>query len=237
MVNLSNFIVSLGTEFLELLIELLLPRAQARGDDQLHLHELVARAAGLQPRHAVARQAEGPAAGRLRRDLHRDLALERWHGELGADGRVVGRHRQGRVEVVALALEARIRPHRHLEVQVAAYAAARAALSFAAHAHARARGHPGRNLDLEVASALGPAAAAALGAWLAVDMPRSPAGAAGFVELQRDGPAHALERVLERDLDARLDVAALVGAGACAEVAEISKIEVAEAARTTAAQI
>src|SRR6266545_2958870 len=80
---------------------------------------MVARAAGLEVRHAVARQPEGPAAGRLGWDLHRDLALERRHGDLRAERRVVSRHRQGRVEVVARALEARVRAHRDLEVQVA----------------------------------------------------------------------------------------------------------------------
>ncbi len=69
-------------------------------------------------------------------------------------------------------------------------------------------------------------------------MPGSAAGGAGLVELEGDGPADATERVLERDLDARLDVAALVGAEARAEVAEISQIDVAEAAaRASAAQV
>src|SRR5262245_63452647 len=105
-------------------------------------------------RHPVAGKPEGAAARGLRRNPHRDLALERRHRDLGAERGVGHGDGQRHVEVVALALEARIGPHGDAEIDVAPPAALDTARALTGDAEAGARVHSGRNIHFEVAPAL-----------------------------------------------------------------------------------
>src|SRR5262249_60532235 len=73
---------------------------------------------------------------------------------------------------------------------------------------ARARVHARRDLHLEVASTLRPARAVTLRTRVAIDVSRPPARRAGLVQLERDRLANPAERLLEREVDRGLDVAA-----------------------------
>ena len=85
---------------------------RSRGIDDPDADELVAPPATLHVREAVARKPERPPAARLGRDLHRDLAAERRHLDLGAERGLPGGDRQLDVEIVLAALEERVRRRR-----------------------------------------------------------------------------------------------------------------------------
>src|SRR4029077_4085416 len=219
-VSLSSLIsVGLRSERLQLLVELLLPRAEPTRNHDLNLHHLVAGPAALEMRHAVAAEPENLAARRLGRDLHRHLALERRHRDLATQGRHRHRDRQVHVQVVALALEAGVGGPRHPRVEVAPVAAiaAPAARPAGRHPHPRPGLDAGRDLHVEVARGLGPAAAVAARAGRAAHVAGAAALRARLVELERDGFPGAREGFLQRQLDPRLDVAAARGTHAAAQ--------------------
>src|SRR6185295_7743390 len=196
-------------------------------------------------RHAVPGEPERLAARRLGRDLHGHLPLQRGHRDLAAQRGYRQGHRQVGVEIVALPLETRVRRDRHAQVEVAAgRAVARAAPdALRRHAHARPGVHARRDLHLQVARALGPAAASAPRAGAPVDVARAAALRARLVELERDRLLGALERLLERELDGRLHVAAAAhrAEAAAAQVAQIRELVLGRAgpglAATEAAQV
>src|SRR5712692_1263829 len=190
----------------QLFVQLFLRRAELARHDDPHRHELVAGARALEARHPVARQPEHAAARGRRRDLHRDLALERRHLERRAERRLGGGDRQRQVDVVALALEHRVRGYGHLEVEVAALPGPAAAL--ARDAHALAAPDAGGNLHVHLAPRPLPAVSVTRGARLALDVAAAVTGRARLVEVEREGAARASERLLERDLDRRLHVLA-----------------------------
>src|SRR5262245_8673161 len=190
-------------------------------------------------RHPVSAQPELPAAGGLSRDLHGDLTLEGRDFHLGAQGGIRHVHGKVHVEIVAFALEARIRFDRDPEVEIAAPTAA--ARPRSRDPDARARVHARRDLHVEVASPLRPARAVTLRTRVAIDVSRPPARRAGLVQLERDRLANPTERLLEREVDRRLDVAARARRETArtplraAAAAQIAELYIPEAASTAAA--
>src|SRR6185503_14486997 len=180
----------------------------ARHDD-LDRDELVARAAALEPRHAVARQPEGASARGGGRDLHRDLAAQGRNLDRGTERRLGRRDRQGQVDVVPLALEERMRGDGDAQVQVAARAGRAGTLT--GDADALAALHAGGDLHVDLALRALPPAAAARGARLSLNVAGAPAHRARLLEVHRERLARAVEGLVERDLDARLDVRAARG--------------------------
>src|SRR5207245_9090987 len=134
-----------------------------------------------------------------------------------AQRRLGRRDRQGEVHVVALALELRMRGDGDNEVEVAAAAGAAAAL--AGHPHFLPRAHAGGNPHVDLAARALPARAVAGRARLAADVAAAVARGARLVELERKRLARSAERLLQRDLDARLHVLAAPSARATAEAA------------------
>src|SRR5690349_22404279 len=182
-------------------------------------------------RHAVPAKPEHLAARGLGRNLHRHLALEGGHRDLAAQGRHGRRNRQLHVQVVALALEARVRGHRHPQVEVAAIPAAvapSAARSARGHPHPRAVVDAGRDLDVEIPRDLRPAGAMAARAGTTAHVAGAAALRAGLVHLEADRLARAAKRLLERELDAGLHVAASRRAGSGPEAAQVPEVAVLE---------
>src|SRR5438093_4681707 len=241
-VSLSNRIACLSlrvsaarrfaAERFQSFVELFLVGLQVRGHHDAHGDELVAGAAALDARHAIARQPEGaPARGR-RRHLHRDFPAQRGDFERGAQRGFGRRDGQRQHDVVALALEVAVRRHGDGEVEIAAVLGTAAAL--AGHAHALAAAHAGRDLHVDVAPGALPAAAAARRARLAADVARAAARRAGLLHLELECLARAAVRFLERDRHVGLDV---VTARAAAEPAgEILEPAAAEPRRAAAAR-
>ena len=77
------------------------------------------------------------------------LAGQRGHFRFAAEHRRGDRHRDFRVEVLALPLELRVRLQLHAQIQIAGRAAAGAGLTFTGHAHARLILHAGGNAHVE----------------------------------------------------------------------------------------
>jgi len=99
-------------------------------------------------------EADGPAVLGLRRDPQAHPALQRRHGDLGPEQRLVERDWQLEPQIVTVAREQRMRLHLHLEVQIAARGLTREADALAvAHAardlHAEALRRPVLALELE----------------------------------------------------------------------------------------
>src|SRR2546422_30918 len=188
------------------LVQLLFGGRQLGRHHDPHGHQLVAGAAAFEPRHAVARQAERAAARRRRRNLHGDLAPQRRHLDRRAQRRLGRGERQREMQVVALALELRIRRDGDDQIEVAA--AAGPAAAFAGHPHLLARAHAGRDAHVDVAARALPARAVTRRTRLAANVAAAVAGGAGLVQLERERLARAVERLVQRDLDARLDVLA-----------------------------
>src|SRR5213594_2093526 len=184
------------------LVQLLFGGRQLGRHHDPHGDQLVAGSAAFGPRHAVARQAERAAARRRRRNLHGDLAPQRRH----LDRRAQRRLGRGEMQVVALALELRMRRDGDDQIEVAA--AAGPAAAFAGHPHLLARAHAGRDAHVDVAARALPARAVTRRTRLAADVAAAVAGGAGLVQLERERLARAVERLVQRDLDARLDVLA-----------------------------
>src|SRR5712692_7149927 len=226
---------------LELRVELVLFGGQARRDHDLGPHELIAGAPALHARHAVARQAERPSASGAGRDLHRDAAAQGRHFHRRAERRLRRGDRQLDLQIVALALEERVGRDVDDQIQIAAGVGAAAAL--ARHPHALAGPHPGGNLHLELSLGALPAAAVARRAWLAVDVARALAGGAGLLALEAEALARAVERFVERDLDAGLDVVATAPSAARAppeqvfQSLEVDALPSAAASSRTGAEI
>src|SRR5262249_5962089 len=185
----------------ELRVQFALLGRQARRDHDPGPYELIAGATTLHARHAVARQPERPAAAGPRRHLHRDPAAQRRHFYRCAQRRLGCGDRQLQLELVPLALEQGMR--RDVAARVQAAARAGAAPAFARHPHTLAGPHPGGNLHLELPLRTLPAAAVTRRARLAVHVARAVAGGAGFLALEAEGLAGAVEGFLQRDLDAR----------------------------------
>src|SRR5919201_2737894 len=101
----------------ELPRELALLLVELGGQDDLH-RRVEAAVPAVRARHPLAREPDGPAVLRLRRDPQRDLALERWHDDLPAEQRLVERDRQLDAQIVAVAREDRMRLHSHAKIGV-----------------------------------------------------------------------------------------------------------------------
>src|SRR5436853_184488 len=97
---------------------------------------------------------------------------------------------------------------RHGNAQIEIAAQARLASALAADAHALAGADARGDLHVELSPRWLPAAAAARGARLAVDVARAVAGRTRLVGRYRERLPRAVVRVLEADLDVRLDVLA-----------------------------
>src|SRR4029077_20565581 len=93
--------------------------------------------------------------------------------------------------------------------------------------HAGAGVHAGGDLDVEIPRGLDPAAATTAGAGSPLDVAGPAALRAGLVQLQRHRLARALEGLLQRQLDARLDVAPAPTSRteAAAQVPQIRELE------------
>src|SRR5687767_2164653 len=90
------------SERAQLLVQLFFFRCHLRRQHDAYPHELIAVAAGLDPRHAVARQAERPSARRRRRDLHGHAPAQRRHFDRGAERCLRRRDRQIHPQIVTL---------------------------------------------------------------------------------------------------------------------------------------
>src|SRR5262249_23105407 len=193
-------------ERLQLLVQLPLLRRQLARHDDLDRHELIAGAAALEPRHAIARQPEGTSARGGGRPLHPHLAAEGGDLDRSAERRLGRGNRQAQVDVVALALEERMRGDGDAQVQVATRAGRARALT--GNTDALAALHAGGDLHVDLAMSSLPPAAAARGARLSLHVAGALTDRARLLEVHRERLARAVKGVVERDLDARLDIGA-----------------------------
>src|SRR5262245_10715853 len=156
--------------------------------------------------HPVARQAKGPPATGVRRDLHRDLASERRNLHLGAERRLPDGDGQLHVDVVFAALEDRMRGYVDPQVKVAARAAARAGTPFARRAHPRAIADTGGGLHLD-AMGLGHLTRAPTRRTGGLPLPsRAVARGAEAELLELHRPPRPAACLLQADLDLALDI-------------------------------
>src|SRR5262249_57801899 len=159
-------------ERLQLLVQLPLLRRQLARHDDLDGHELIAGAAALEPRHAIARQPEGTSARGRARHLHRHLAAQGGDLDRSAERRLGRGNRQAQVDVVALALEERMRGDGDAQVQVATRAGRAHALT--GNTDALAALHAGGDLHVDLAMSSLPPAAAPPGAPPSLPLARAP---------------------------------------------------------------
>src|SRR5262249_18000691 len=214
---------------LELLVQLALRRRHVARHHDLHGHQLIAGATALEARHPVARQPERAPARRRGRDLHRDLAAQGRHFQGRAQRGLGCRHREGHVNVVALALEERVGRDRDAQVEIAARS--RGAGAFTGDAYALVAFHTGRNLHVDLAAYRLRAAAPARRARPPLDVAGAGAGGARLLEVQGERLACALKRLVERDLETGLHItAAGAPAAALEEVLEPDALAAALAA-------
>src|SRR5882762_2488769 len=225
----------IGPERPQALVQLFLGRRQLGRHHDPHGDQFVAGAAALEPRHPVAGQPERAPARRRGRNLHRHLAPQRRHLDRRAQRRLGRRDRQREVHVVALALELRVRGDGDDQVEVAA--ASRAAAALTGHAHFLPRAHAGGNPHVDLAARALPARAVAGRARLAADVATALARGARLVELERERLARSAERLLQRELDARLHVLAASSARTTADAAAEQVLEAAPAPGAAPAQI
>src|SRR5436309_2297235 len=175
-------------------------------------------AASFETRHAVPGQPERAPARRRGRDLHRHLAAQGRNFDARAQRGLGRRHRERQVDVVALALEERMRRDRDAQIEVTARP--RTAGALAGDAHALAALHARRDLHVDLTANLLPAPSAASRARLPLDVAGAMAGRARFLDVHRKGLAGSVKRLVERDLDAGLDIAAARALAALEEVLE-----------------
>src|SRR4029077_3631301 len=105
-------------------------------------------AAAVLGRIALAFQAEGAAAAGAGRDGELDRAVESWDPHLGAERRLVERHRQIEPDIGAIEREDRMRAKRQGDQKIAG--PVRPGGTLDAQADLLTVGNPGRNLDLDI---------------------------------------------------------------------------------------
>src|SRR5207253_6287756 len=207
-----------GAQRLELLVQLAFGRRHVALYHDPYLHQLIAVAASFETRHAVPGQPERAPARRRGRDLHRHLAAQGRNFDARAQRGLGRRHRERQVDVVALALEERMRRDRDAQIEVTARP--RTAGALAGDAYALAALHARWDLHVDLTANLLPAPSAAGRAWLPLDVAGAMAGRARFLDVHRKGLAGSVKRLVERDLDAGLDIAAARALAALEEVLE-----------------